>query len=418
MYSKNDYDRLVFSNIAGCTDIGLVRQNNEDAFIMADLTLKRTLPDTFSISHLITENCLLLVVSDGVGGTNGGEIASELTVLAVKDALMKLPTYLSAYDRLVAAIEEANHVVWNERQNNPVLSKMAATVTAALIEGNQVYIAEVGDSRAYLIRNNNIKQVTTDQSFVAHLVAKGVIKPEQAATHPRKNIVLQSIGSQEAIKVAVSMFQLKRRDTLLLCSDGLSNLVRADEICFVASSLTPENACWRLVQLAKERGGQDNITLILANFEGEVLNQDVSNESLTAALKPLAVFDPDEEIEKSHKRTKLLGNTASKNKFATTINEFSHVPSLVPVSTLFAFPNSGIIKQDCHSLMEYLTYCEQLLMIKTDQVEQASVWLESNGMQYTKLTETLGQIQKALSELTTLKETIEDFQQVWEKPKR
>ncbi len=412
-------NNLIFSNVAGCTDVGLSRANNEDAFIMADLSMGRTLPDTFHISHRLGENSLLLVVSDGVGGANGGEIASELTVLAIKDALMKLPREISPYDRLVAAVEEANHIVWSERKNNTALKNMAATVTAVLIEGNEVYVAEVGDSRAYLIRKNNIKQVTTDQSFVNYLVQQGVIKPEQAARHPRKNVVLQSIGNKDAVKVAVSMFQLKAHDALLLCTDGLSNYLRSDELCQISSSLSPENACWRLVQIAKERGGQDNITLILAKFHGDSLTNETHVERLTKALKPLSVFDPEEEIEKSHKRTQFLGNASRANMlYNPGITNFQSIPSSIPTNTLSEFPNASIIKHECKMLLEYLDYCEQVLTLQPDQVQQAATWLESNGKHYVKLKDVMTELQNSLENIVKVKESVSKFLSEWEVPKK
>src|SRR5262249_7122365 len=140
----------------------------------------QTLPEACQLTYLPDGVSLLLVVSDGVGGKQCGEVASKMTVLAIKDALVRLPKEISAFDRLVAAVEEANNIVWGEKLINPATKGMAATVTAALVEGNQAFIAEVGNSRAYLIRSGNVRQVTTDQSLVAHMVAKGLIKPEQA----------------------------------------------------------------------------------------------------------------------------------------------------------------------------------------------------------------------------------------------
>src|SRR5436309_2155660 len=153
-------NKNVISNIAARTDIGLVRTGNEDCLIMADLVTGRSLPESFQLNYPIDENSLLLVVSDGVGGVEGGEVAGELTVLAIKDTLMRLSKEVSPYERLVAAVEEANNTVWklNQANTNKKKKKMAATVTAALIEGDHVFIAEVGDSSAYRVRTGIIKQ--------------------------------------------------------------------------------------------------------------------------------------------------------------------------------------------------------------------------------------------------------------------
>src|SRR4029078_60646 len=139
-------------------------------------------------------------------------------------------TPIPPFDRLVQAVEKANSLIWAEGQANPERRGMGATITAALIEKNVAYIAEVGDSRGYIIHSGRIKQVTTDQSLVGLLVERGMMSPEQAETAPGRNIILQSLGCPAEIKVAVSSPELTAGDYLLLCSDGLSGKVKSDEI--------------------------------------------------------------------------------------------------------------------------------------------------------------------------------------------
>lgn len=401
---------MITCNVAACTDVGVVRTNNEDNLILADLAAGQNLPLSCQVKTTVENNSLLMVVSDGMGGAEYGEHASELTVFAVKDALRRLPRSISAYDRIVAAVEEANKIVWDEGIANPHMKGMGATVTAALIDGDRVFIAEVGDSRAYLIRGNNIKQVTTDQSFVAMLIARGALKPEDAVQHPRKNVVLQSIGVQEAVQVAVSMFQLKRGDTLLLCSDGLSNLVHTGEMLYFAESQTPDEACRRLVDLAKQRGGPDNITVIIAKFDGDGLAVNTEQKGLTGMLQTLSIFNPEQEAEKSHKRTQLLGNSSIASRYYSGASAVEEPQTKMQIVThLGNFPNSALLKQECHNLFEWLEHCEQVLHLKIEQIEQAAQWLENQGVYYVNVPDALETVKTGLENLERAKQAVREL---------
>jgi hypothetical protein len=289
---------------------------------------------------------------------------------------------------------------------------MAATVTAVLVDGENVFIAEVGDSRAYLIRGNKIKQVTTDQTFVAMLIARGIIQPEQAVQHPRKHVILQSIGGNEAVKVAVSMFQLKRNDSLMICSDGLWEQVKDDEIFNNITGTSPEVACQRLVDLAKRRGGPDNITVILANFDGDGLKVEHSNKRLTTMIEQLSMYDPEEEVEKSHKRTKLLGS-APLTKDAAESRSKPKTRQLQPVYSLSAFPNKGIIISECQRMLEQISYFQSMLSIKPDQIAQAAEWLEKNGSQFSQLNELMTQLQYSKEQVEYLEKMMEYLLQIF-----
>jgi serine/threonine protein phosphatase PrpC len=402
---------VVTSNVAGLTDVGMVRKNNEDNLIMADLTAGSRLPEHCELHYALEDNALLMVVSDGMGGAECGEVASELTVASINDALLRLPRSISAYDRLVAAVEQANKVVWTEGSASPGKKGMGATVTAALVDGDQAFIAEVGDSRAYLIRNGNIKQVTTDQSFVAQLIARGIIKPEDAVQHPRKNVILQSIGTQEIVQVAVSMFQIKQGDRLLICSDGLSNLVHTGEMLYFCETMTPAEACRRLIDVAKERGGQDNITVIIAQFQGDALEISREGKGLTGMLQTLSSYNPDQEAEKTHKRTQLLGNAALANhNYSLTESK----AQMQIVQTLAVFPNSGVIKNECERLLEWLEYCRQVLEIKTDQIDEAAKWLEAQGIYFIKMPDAVDQIKFGIDQIASAKVAIAELMQYFE----
>jgi serine/threonine protein phosphatase PrpC len=398
--------------VAAQTDVGLVRKNNEDNLLVADLTTSQPLNGNVQKSYALADSRLLLIVSDGMGGAQAGEIASEMTVLSIKDSLDKLPRGIPAHDRLIAAVEEANNMVWNEARNNEQLHGMGATVTAALIEGKEAYIAEVGDSRAYLIRRNQVKQVTTDQSFVAQLIARGLLKPEDAGRHPRKNVILQSIGVRETIQVAVSMFELKRGDALLLCSDGLSNNVSLNEILQESQNISLEAGVKNLIELAKVRGGQDNITAILSRFDGEALEIPSDTRLSSGLLQTISEFNPDKEAAKTHKRTELLGNSSLSNIF---YGDGSNTGAANLVSGLGNYPYSPTITHECERLLEWVDYCHDFLQYKVQQLDAANSWVESQGNFFVTRSYALDLIQNGLADLKKTRASIVELMQIFEK---
>ncbi|MEW6733237.1 MAG: Stp1/IreP family PP2C-type Ser/Thr phosphatase [Acidobacteriota bacterium] len=316
MAEAND---VIITTIAGFTDVGLVRSNNEDNFLIVDLTTGRGFLIPQRISHKAEENRLLLAVSDGVGGANSGEVASSMAVHSMRvELLRRTNASVTPFDRLVQAVEKANALIWAEGQSNPERRGMGATITAALIEKNVAYIAEVGDSRGYIIHAGRIKQITTDQSLVSILVSRGLMTAEQAETAPGRNIILQSLGCQQEVKVAVTSLELTAGDYLLLCSDGLSGKVKDEEmLTHVQNNPSPEEACKQLIELAKQRGGDDNITVIITKFEGLGLKPPEYVPRLTTHIEVLAAFDP--EGDDSHKKedkgsrdTKMLGSEKGK----------------------------------------------------------------------------------------------------------
>ncbi|MEW6734441.1 MAG: protein phosphatase 2C domain-containing protein [Acidobacteriota bacterium] len=297
--------------ISALTDPGIVRANNEDSFLLVDLASGKSLPDNCQLKRNLNENRLLLAVSDGVGGSQLGELASELTVLSLKDAMVSLEKDIPIYDRLTVAVEQANHVLWTENIKNQVRG-MKATVTAFVIEQEKAYIASVGDSRAYIIRKDRIKQLTTDQTLAGVLISRGMLNPEDIEKQPRSNMILQAIGNSQAVQVAVTTIELRDGDYLLLCTDGLTNKVNDQEICQLASYYSsPEVAVSQMVALAKQRGGEDNITVVLAKFEAQELPVGRINR-LTGEVQQINVFDPYAETQKTQKRTALLGNSSNR----------------------------------------------------------------------------------------------------------
>lgn len=284
---------FVTSTIIGLTDVGLVREHNEDAFIIAYPRTGQRLADRCRVTLPIENNSLLLAVSDGMGGARAGEVASLMAINTLITELPRLPKVLSSHSRLEAAIEAANYAVWQKQQQDRSLTGMGATLTSILIERDWAYISEVGDSRAYIIRDGVMRQLTNDQTIIQFLLDNGALTPETASTSSYKHMLLQAIGQQEHLQIACSSMRLHNGDIFLLCSDGLSGKVNSLEIQqLVSESATLDIAAHRLVNTAKERGGEDNITLVLVKFEGEVLEAN-SEETISESIRVHSRFDPD-----------------------------------------------------------------------------------------------------------------------------
>ncbi|HWP41679.1 MAG TPA: PP2C family serine/threonine-protein phosphatase [Blastocatellia bacterium] len=264
------------------TDIGMVRSGNEDNFLILNLSTADTwTPDTVSGDPderltTFTQSRVgsLLAVTDGMGGALAGEVASRLAVECVRDRMLELqssPTYskFPFHERLRLSIELANVHIFQMSMKRPECQGMGATFTALGLNGKTAYFGQVGDSRAYIIRAGQIQQVTRDQSLVGQLVQSGHITEEEAERHSYKNVILQALGAAPRVNVTVDKLPLRDLDIVVLCSDGLSNKVRAEEIKHIvdrAPSL--KEACEDLIMLANQRGGEDNITALVTQFTG------------------------------------------------------------------------------------------------------------------------------------------------------
>lgn len=247
----------------GLTDQGLARTHNEDSFF-ADKDLG------------------LLVVADGMGGHSAGEVASRMAVEALSGYIGK--SYAGggpligpsdsgrsdASSRLVSGIRFANQVVCEAAKSNPAWKGMGTTIVAALADGDRLSVAHAGDSRAYLVRSGTIFQLTDDHSVVAEQVRLGLLSKEEAEVSENRNLITRALGNDEALEVDVTEIDILDGDRLLLCSDGLNTMVADDEVLMImASDHAPESACARLVEVANNNGGKDNVTVVAAFFTGE-----------------------------------------------------------------------------------------------------------------------------------------------------
>jgi protein phosphatase len=268
----------------GLTDVGVVRKNNEDSFLIADIDHGITDPQPAEADFRLSGEGAVLLVADGMGGLEAGEVASGMAVnlVATKllDALRQNPprNYQDFVKILRRIVQDTNRSILEAGRAQQRASGMGTTLTAAALYENSIYFAQLGDSRAYLLRNGHIIQMTKDQSLVAKLVAAGSITPEQAKSHPRRNVILQALGVQPDIDVVLSVAPVRRGDRLVLCSDGLWGKVDADEIKEFIERFNLVVACESLVRLARDRGGEDNITIVAASFDGEAIPQPDLND--------------------------------------------------------------------------------------------------------------------------------------------
>jgi serine/threonine protein phosphatase PrpC len=289
MSTREPTGQQVGVNVFGRSDVGRVREKNEDTFVIADLMVSapiHAMPRPIALE--VRQRGILLAVSDGMGGAQAGEVASALTLHALRSGLSSVEAN-SAEEALVACVEAANAKVW-QVANDSGRNGMGATITAVLLHGQRAYVAEVGDSRAYVLRGKRLVQLTHDQSCVQLLLDNGTLTREQAETFQYRNIILQAIGTKSSVVVALNRFTLRRGDRLLLCSDGLSGKVGDREMqAIVATTESLEAACASLIELANARGGEDNITVVLAEAAGDGLPALTGNERVS--LETVQAFD-------------------------------------------------------------------------------------------------------------------------------
>jgi protein phosphatase len=269
--------RDVEIRLFGRTDVGQVREHNEDNFIVADLTKESRGLMENDRSQVVGDRGTLMGVCDGMGGAAAGEVASQLAVdiiyqrMAIGDA-PKHHDELAA--RLVHAVEAAGLRIFSEAKLDRTRRGMGTTSTVAALMDDHLFLGQVGDSRAYILRGDRLVQVTRDQSLVNQLIEAGQLTEEEAETFEHNNIILQALGTADTVQVDLTYVLLRKGDTLMLCSDGLSGMVRNDEIREVLRSVEdPLDACKMLTDRANQAGGHDNITVVVAKFDGPGLEE-------------------------------------------------------------------------------------------------------------------------------------------------
>lgn len=262
----------------GVTDTGRVRSANEDHFLIAELTKAMHVEQTSlprPSAQFGQERGRIFLVADGMGGHQGGEEASSLAIASIEQfALNTLKWFFplkgshTVADQFQAAVREADATVVEEAAQRPELRGMGTTLTMAYSLDSELYVVHVGDSRAYVYRDGELHQITQDHTLVAELVTRGEVTAEKAAEHRLRHVVTNVIGGPEAgVRVEAHKLNLQPGDRILLCTDGLTEMLSDDQIKTVLTGESdPEQACTRLIAQANEHGGTDNITVILAQF--------------------------------------------------------------------------------------------------------------------------------------------------------
>ena len=245
----------------GMTDVGVKRTNNED-------------------NYLINDELNLFVVCDGMGGHAGGEFASAIAVNTVEEVLTSMDFRPEALqldeddgpvevtrEKLRYAIRLAGKRIYEKAIEEPEYKGMGTTCLGLLIDGGNAFVAHVGDSRGYIVRDGRIEQFTEDHSLVNEKIKAGLLTPEEAKNHKLKNIITRSLGYMEDVEIDIQVRAVRRGDRFVMCSDGLSNLVEASEMGETALDFSPQETARKLIELACSRGGDDNITVIVTRID-------------------------------------------------------------------------------------------------------------------------------------------------------
>ncbi len=239
-------------DVAQLTDVGRKREHNED-------NMAYVIPKD---PQVMTKKGALFIVADGMGGHAAGEVASEIAVDTVSNTYYQDDSEDVAAS-LLQAIKRANALIHQRAAENMLRSGMGTTCVAAVLRGNMAYIANVGDSRAYFMRNGQVKQVSQDHSWVAEQVRAGLLTDDQARTHAQRNVITRCLGTQADVDIDIFTEELREGDSLVLCTDGLSGLVSDDEIQRIVEQYVPQESVYHLIERANSNGGPDNITAIV-----------------------------------------------------------------------------------------------------------------------------------------------------------
>lgn len=239
----------------GATDKGMVRKQNQDYYRHGE----------------VGQEQYLAVVCDGMGGAKSGDVASRLASEVFLEDIRQTAVPDMAQDEivqmLVNAVNNANQAVFEQAQVSPDFAGMGTTLVAVFRQADAAYIVNVGDSRCYYVAGDEISQITEDHSVVGLMVARGQITEEEARIHPNKNLITRAVGTEPAVECDCFYLGLEEGDRLLLCSDGLSNLVTRTEMLYeVSHGDGLEDICFRLIDIAKERGASDNVTVVLMEY--------------------------------------------------------------------------------------------------------------------------------------------------------
>ena len=246
-------DKRVRLMVAQRTDVGLKRQHNED-------TVAHIIPKD---PEILTKKGALFIVADGMGGHAAGEVASEMAVSAVTTLYYQNDDGSDAPECLRRSIKYANAIIFQKAMENVEHNGMGTTCVATVLLGEVAYIANVGDSRAYLVRKGQVRQISQDHSWVAEQVRAGSMTEADARQHEMRNMITRSLGSLPDVEVDLFVEPVEEGDTLVMCSDGLSGMISDNEILTIVEKYSLQESVYRLIERANARGGNDNITALV-----------------------------------------------------------------------------------------------------------------------------------------------------------
>jgi protein phosphatase len=284
----------------GATDVGLIREHNEDNLTVGNLTTKvRDQPDGAVQEAEVLADGVLLAVCDGMGGAAAGEVASQMAVDTIFEIMAGGDTCATRDDlarRLVYSVEDAGGRIFGSAKMDRSRRGMGTTATAAALVDKVLFVGQVGDSRAYVLRNGELSLITKDQSLVNQLIEAGQLTEEEAESFEHSNIILQALGTTEDVTVDLTFLELRQGDRIMMCSDGLSGMVHSEIIREVLAEVRDIPACCaRLIEMANAGGGHDNITVIIADFDGPGLGPAAGAPKAAYQQYPLPVLDADDE---------------------------------------------------------------------------------------------------------------------------
>lgn len=238
---------------AAKSDKGKVRETNEDSYKI--IMNHPNIPNTF-------------IIADGMGGHSSGELASSMAVEFAEEYILKNPDIFSQEEDVLSGIDvlvkEANNAIFSRGLESQSDFGMGTTFIVVIMLKKNIYIGHVGDSRVYLIRDNTIQKLTTDHSYIEELLKNGSLTREEAENHPKRNIITRALGCEKKVLADLISFEIRDGDTLILCTDGLTNMLTDEEILdTITKEADPESSCDKLIHWANERGGVDNVTVIV-----------------------------------------------------------------------------------------------------------------------------------------------------------
>lgn len=290
---------------AAITHQGRVRRNNEDAYLVSAMDGEEPLVNQLRRAPALCQRGLLLAVADGMGGAAAGEIASREGLAAFAVYMFghwgRFPatkaTERELYQALVGAADCASSSVLRYSDDDRTARGMGSTLTAVVIWNGHAHFVQVGDSRAYLFRRPDFVQLTTDQTLINEMIAPGYLTPEQAKTHPQRNMITQALGSPQPLKAELGKIPLRRGDRLLLCSDGLHGEVGDAQLQeLMALNYSPRRTLELMLGVALEHGGRDNVTAILLALDDPAFPLPVPGEILHVVPPPPLDVEPPERI--------------------------------------------------------------------------------------------------------------------------